>query len=281
MAMRLDLRRFLSVGLRAVLGNPRPTEPGPAELSRFFSFPDEVPAEILFNDTNRHTVAVVAGNGPSLNRTDFTRLAGLPLFVCNNAHRIPSLIALRPSHWVWADPLKMWNDDVVSAMRHADDETAFYVTRAPLESPLGIDNGRIVRVVAKRALLDASSYPIPAASLSTVSDVRSFYSVRHSPMLAIQVALLHGYKRIVLIGLEHDYALRTLGSENLYVRHAYEESLKEIEPLIRKTILHFAEETRKTWGMYASLRNLAAVHGAIIVDATPSGLLDVFPRMQL
>lgn len=276
-----SVRTLTHFARRLLEGHSWPQSDGEIELEKFSQLPPTLSAENFLNAQNRKEIAVVAGNGPSINSTNLDRLEGLPLFVCNFANRVPGLLELQPRHWVWADPMTEWPDDVLNAMSQADSRVMFYVTRAPSEGPPGIDEERIQRLRARKRLLGSAHYPLPLSSLRQIADFRSFYGVRHSPMLSVQLALHFGYKKIVLIGLEHDYAFRTLGPDNLVVTHAYEESPVEIEVLHQRTVLRFAEELRKTWGMYASLQNLALLHGATIVDATPEGRLDVFPRIDL
>lgn len=223
------------------------------------------------------SIAFVAGNGPSLTQTLQQDFPQAEWIVCNRAYRIPELMARKPAWWVWGDPMNVWREDVVQSFRAAPQDSTFVFGRAPLDLPEEARNIRHIRISASQKLLDKFHNPKSSAALSPIRDVGGFYAYRHSPMVGIQLALWLGYKTIILVGAEHDYAVRQLlGPDSVY--HAYEEDSSDRESLEQLSFLKFAHEVRLTWGMYAGLNNLADKMGAMIVDATPGGSLDVFRR---
>ena len=233
-------------------------------------------------------VAVVAGNGPSLIHTELDHLGRFDLIVCNRAYRIPELMDRRPSFWVMADPLEDWSDfgtDIERAIDASPSSTAFVLSSSQPESfrsRLG-DSREFQFIHPVHKLVDEWLNPKAAQDLAPIHELGDFYQSRHSPMLGIQVALWQKYEVIVLVGCDHDFVrgyFEDASTPERSVQHAYAENATEQERLQPMTMLQIADEVRRTWGMYAALGSLAERMGATILDATPGGMLDVYPRLR-
>lgn len=247
-------------------------------LEPFFSKPRPASLE---DGLGRRT-AIVVGNGPSLRSQSPEDLPSGTFFLCNNAHRLPEKWRLVSQDLVIGDPDPDWLPEVVLAGTAMQSGSTIYVSsKTPLEMPPSWDKARVVRTRVQHRLLDNYGYPKSKGDLGIPRDEFDLYKYRHTPMLAIQIALLQGYERIVLAGLDHDHVIRVLTSEIAHVDHAYAEAVTEQEIIPRRTYLALAEEVRATWGMYAALNNLAHLMGAEIIDATAGGQLDVFPKALL
>lgn len=248
-----------------------------SNLAPFLSFPE--PAYLDAASDRR--IAIVVGNGPSLRNQCPEDFPAGTIFVCNYAHKLPNGWHRASQHLVVGDPDPYWLPEVVDAGAAMRSGSTIYVSaKAPAKKPPSWDSVRVVRTHAKHRLLDHYGYPKSALDLAIPHDESGLYRYRHTPMLAIQIALIQGFKRIILAGLDHNHVIRQLIDDVPRVDHAYVESVAQQEVMPKQTYLALAEEIRATWGMYAALGTLAHLMGAEIIDATIAGQLDVFPKFQ-
>jgi hypothetical protein len=256
-----------------------------ANLRPFFQPPRNRTLAQVIDDPTSAPIAVVAGNGPSLLHTPLHHLSEFPLFVCNRANRIEALMRLRPRYWVWGDLLEdSLGHGLVDAFEVAPLETTFILTSpgATEQLPAAGRTREVIWARHHKRLLDDFLNPLPPDRLEPIESLGDCYKIRHAPMLGIQAALWLGYKTVILVGIDHDFALEQLtGTSKTVVRHAYDETKDDAEVLQHVTYLNFTHEVRITWGTYAALNNLATRLGARILDATPGGQIDVFDRLLL
>jgi hypothetical protein len=249
-----------------------------ASLEPFF----QQPRRVAFDDVgfSPSQTAIVVGNGPSLKANSRSDLPPGDVFVCNYAHRLPRDWVGTASALVVGDPDPVWLPDVVSAGAVMPPGATIYVShRSPACPPPEWHEKTLQHVQAKMKLLDSYENPKGVADLEPLTSTSKLYAYRHTPMLSIQLALLLGYRKIVLIGLDHDHIIEQITSSVPRVTHAYRETIGEQEVMPKDTYLKLALEIRRTWGMYAALANLATVMGAVVYDATVNGQLDVFPQI--
>ncbi len=273
-SLRSVARGYRSVKRENSLSDLRKSE---ASLAPFLNHPRCIEInEVEFSESE---TAIVVGNGPSLKANSRSDLPPGDVFVCNYAHRLPRDWAGTASALVVGDPDPVWLPDVVSAGAVMPPGATIYVShRAPACPPPEWHGKPLQHVKAKTKLLDSYENPKGVAELEPLTSTSELYSYRHTPMLSIQLALLLGYRKIVLIGLDHDHIIEQITSSIPRVTHAYPETIREQEVMPKDTYLKLASEIRRTWGMYAALANLATVMGAVVYDATVNGQLDVFPK---
>lgn len=100
------------------------------------------------------------------------------------------------------------------------------------------------------------------------------------PVMALQVALYMGFKRVYLLGCDHDWVLHLNQSAHFYeekehvlVKDGYNEWTNfDYE-------IQFAQQA-DLWRQYKIMKLIAEFYSAEIFNATPGGLLDVFPRVK-
>jgi len=98
-------------------------------------------------------------------------------------------------------------------------------------------------------------------------------------IMALYVALYLGFKKIYLLGCDHDWLLHVNKSVHFYpeknhsmVRSGYNEWFQEdLEGQFRDYIT--------LWRQYKGIREIASRNGAQIFNATKGGLLDIFPKV--
>jgi hypothetical protein len=94
--------------------------------------------------------------------------------------------------------------------------------------------------------------------------------------LAIQVALYMGFRDIGLVGFDHDW----LASRD-YMRHFYSLNRDETDKLGEFSYHDIIRFMDRMWKIYYRINLVANTHKAQIYNLTPSGFLDVFPRLSI
>lgn len=114
---------------------------------------------------------------------------------------------------------------------------------------------------------------------SGVDLTRSVPGVQSVSVMALEVALFMGFGKIVLLGCDHDWLLHHGTSAHFYredehaiaARPGYSEwSGADVESECSSYV--------RLWQQYKALLALARSRSVEIVNATPGGMLDVFPR---
>lgn len=94
--------------------------------------------------------------------------------------------------------------------------------------------------------------------------------------LAIQVALYMGFHHIGLVGFDHDW----LASRD-YMRHFYSLNRDETDKLGEFSYHEIIIFMDRMWRIYYRINAVANTHKAQIINLTPGGFLDVFPRSSI
>lgn len=245
--------------------------------TRFFHAPPEYGSHRLLPSAR---TALVVGNGPSLTQVSPSEFDVETIFLCNYAHRLNSAWVAAADNLVIDPHGEYWGEQVIQSGASMRRGANIYLSRSKdRELPPAWDHVAVKRIWTRRNLLDGYGCPKPASQLGKIESESLFYRYRHTPMLSIQVALFLGYRRIILVGLDHDHVVAQLTKKQPRVSHAYIEDAEAQEIMPKQTYLALAEEIRLTWGMYAALNNLAENYEAQILDATRGGQLDVFPKL--
>mgnify|MGYP001138921770 CR=1 FL=1 len=115
-----------------------------------------------------------------------------------------------------------------------------------------------------------------------IDATRILYPAQSVSIMALQLAIYMGFKKIYLLGLDHDWVLRF--AERLPT-HFYksEESVLEKSGLTDWEQTDWEEQFLSYWNLwqqYKKLKTFAQSKGAVIYNATAGGLLDVFERVD-
>jgi hypothetical protein len=104
--------------------------------------------------------------------------------------------------------------------------------------------------------------------------------IQTSPQIAIYLALYLGAKEIDLLGVDHDWILHIGKTKHFYdekqnaaSQTGYNEWVGDLE--------HEFLSYLNLWRIYKMIRTYAAVKKIPIINLTPGGLLDIFPRKTL
>jgi hypothetical protein len=110
--------------------------------------------------------------------------------------------------------------------------------------------------------------------------IRDGCQIRHTPHLMIQVALLLGYTRIYLFGLDHSYVRDRFNNIN-YQPHFYDEFDEIIEKtgdMTQRSLTELFLDSHLTFKVYRAQNQIANSLGVKIYDCTADGCLDMFEK---
>lgn len=248
--------------------------------------PDELSAQTLAANAalrGRHAGqhCFILGNGPSAKGLDLAVLRGKTVISVSNGYLHRDYAAIAPRYHCVPQVTygRMKSLDVVTWFRemHARlgaAELFLNETEAALVREHGLFEGRKVHYLAFResfdeiestALIDLSG-PVPR--------------VESVPVMALMIAMYLGFNRVALLGVDHDH----FRSRNY--RYAFElgvQAGKDIsvsESGVVQTPWHDEfQSLARLWRQYRVLRQIASANGITVVNATPGGELDEFPRV--
>lgn len=125
----------------------------------------------------------------------------------------------------------------------------------------------------------------PNAFADTIPDItKPIPSVQSVPILALQLALYMGFSKIILLGTEHDSFI-TGRYDHFYeptVLKGKDQSVDDDGRINKETCPLVVELAALSclWNQYVAIKCIADAYGVDIVNATPGGVLDVFPRVK-
>ena len=218
----------------------------------------------------------VLGNGPSLRDQDLSRLAGEQVFTVNSFVHHAKELDVHPSCHTLMDPFFFdENGSGIDTLRACAELPAGTQVVVPLH----------YKPIVDRYLRDPI-YVLFAGDFAgnrnadLAGPLPSLYSVTN---LALLVALYMGFDRIYLLGCEMDLLTRVVGVQPLRIResHYYAEDTTVAD--WGKLGFDYTRYAEAVLRMFEGFRFAAqaCAPGQTIFNATPGGLLDVFPRIEL
>jgi len=203
---------------------------------------------------------VVVCNGPSLRNVDMKSLKDFDCFALNRSYMAYGDWGFDPKYFVCVNELVLgqFADDIqkISAIKFLN------YSKKDLFSE---DNTNFLRLEFKDRVVDSLTFPLSTAATVT--------------FVAIQLALIMGYKRISIVGLDHSFSgpgrpNQTLKSgardENHFLANYFSGGIKWEYPDL--------ERNEKGYNM---LREYADSIGAEIFDCTEGGKSRAFRKLKL
>lgn len=237
--------------------------------------------KILLN-CHRAKRAFVIGNGPSLNTQDLSLLKNELTFVTNGFWRHSILKTWQPASLLLADPeyftrASAWAEEFMG-MRRAVTGGIFFV-------PLWAHS-----VVKSQGLL-SSDRTFYAAFYSNMARTRKFQidltkpipGCQTVPLFAITVALYMGCNPIYLLGMDHDFLVKTINMPHFYQKDDIEGKAMQYQCDAGCGLWSYDQwmvAVLDMWRGYRNLKGMAEAKGHDIYNATAGGYLDVFPRIK-
>jgi hypothetical protein len=220
----------------------------------------------------------ILGNGPSLVETDIERLRNEATFVMSGFSKHPAVKhGWQPTYFCVLDAIERHSEEehvekINSHLATLRPEALFY----PIPFRPLFDTGKLATTVkpnwVKFSPLYLTQYPDPP-SIDPTGTIPLLYN---SGQLAILLALYMGFREIILLGMDHDWLAHRSDNRHFYpkngsVDHVHLGSLP-YGTMIKGSLI--------TWEIYEHFRTVGLATGQTIINATPGGFLDVFPRVD-
>lgn len=197
---------------------------------------------------------VVIGNGPSLKQTDLERIADLPTILLNRGYllgdRLPHHISGVCAH----DP------DILGLAGRE-------ITAMSTLALIPFESRRLVGDESSVAFLQYNPH------LELASRIGLDLHHGHTAMFwGLQLALHLGWKRILIIGMDHNFVSRSAGEVD--ANHF-------VSDYVPQGVEVKAPDLQKIERSYALAQKFAQSRGLQILDCTPGGKCTVFERRRL
>lgn len=210
----------------------------------------------------------VLANGPSLNNFPLEKLAGKEVVVMNAFHLAPWKHTVKivahcfgePSNSIaWENPLESF------AATHADTYWMHISSKQRLDAPTSLADKMyyVCPLVPTRLWRKTKQVDLVGPMLGYITTAQ----------LAIMVAMYMGYKKITLLGFDHNWL-----AERHISPHFYEENdsvgKADLSGLSYYSLVNLVKQK---WEIYYKLRAVAEANGCSIINLSQPSYLDVFP----
>lgn len=230
------------------------------------------------HDGNR---CFILGNGPSLKNQKLSFLKDEIVFSVNFFMKSDLFETVHPDYHIFADPV-LFLTDSLKRMSHekllqkAIDINPDIIFFMPFEAKSNFKNEfpyiKPNYYSTKMILYDNSINKVNLAGL-----LPAFHNVL---VYAIYIAIYMGFKEINLLGADMTSFLSRVNSEdgekNMHVYGRHKELTEK-----RFNTEFYLKTFGKTMENFRYVHNYAKKNGIIIINATESGILDVFPRNSI
>jgi uncharacterized Rossmann fold enzyme len=217
---------------------------------------DRYPGELVY----------VLGNGPSLAALDRTVLRGKKVVVMNSFDRALWKHEVDIVAHCIGEPRNTtsWSREEILANIAGTNSQSYWLHFSSLGNLGGVPNGKAIHYVLpaiEPGIWGVRPFALHCSTLGYATTAQ----------LAIQVALYMGFKKVVLLGFDHDW----MASRD-YSRHFYsveKDSSDHLAELSYSQVINFMQ---RMWSVYYRIKLVAERSGATIRNATPGSYLDVF-----
>lgn len=205
----------------------------------------------------------IVGNGPSLNTKDLELIKGEDCFAANLIFKIFNQTSWRPKYYFIQDRYARIGDFLENnALEHLFVGAYFWRTR-------GVKNARALCYNHKRLEIN------DAMQFSANPD-QLVYDACTVTYVMLQLAIAMGYKRIYLLGIDHNYPITIDENDNIVVSQSEAAHFfKDDNP--NEVIANVVMMEKG----YKKAKEFAAGQGVEILNATRGGKLEVFNRIRL
>jgi len=208
----------------------------------------------------------IIGNGPSLADIDFAFIKGKKVIVMNCFEKFTWKNELEIVAHCIGEPYDSisWSEDVFcNSIMGTNSRSYWFHFTSYKKIPINTDDKKLYYVFP---ILEPGLWGRKSVSLN-----KPTLGYQTTAQLAIQVAIFMGFKKIFLIGFDHDW----LASPK-FSRHFYSNEKDDIDKLGRWRYLDIINFMQRMWRIYYTLKNSAERSGTQVINKTRGGFLDVF-----
>ncbi len=225
----------------------------------------------------------IIATGPSIKTQDLSCLSGETCIAVSNFFVHPDYVRIKPRYHCLApfhepiteDAWQQWLDDLDAKTPG----TALLLGLADYER-----NRRGGRFADRELWYVRFGGTLAGISTHGVDLTQSIPGPQSVSTMALMAAVYMGFKKIYLLGCDHDWILHINVSSHFYDEKQHALNRAGFREFTEWDEPDFAMHCRRyvaLWDEYKAVRAAARLSGAEIYNATPGGLLDVFPRARL
>jgi len=230
---------------------------------------------------NRHAGArcFILATGPSIRSQNLKLLKDEFCISVSNCFVHPDYALIKPAYHCMASyhpPIteEGWRGWMKETAARTGDSTLFFGLQDLKRNQRdGVFSGRSVYYLGGGALVD----PLIRRKVDLAKPIVGPASVT---VMAIQVALYLGFKRIYLLGCDHDWILHIGQSAHCYDEKEHALVMSGYNEWGNTDLESEFVTGASLWHQYKAIRRIANNDCVEIFNATSGGLLDVFPRVK-
>lgn len=217
---------------------------------------------LTFKDIHVGEDCFIIGNGPSLKNMNLNLLDGYNTFVLNKAHLLKDLYDFRFSYHVCVDDIIL--EQIHEIIESGRLECPSFISHLHLKSPLK-NEPHINRLYTDAAWSFYRDISLPICIGYTVTYV------------AMQIAYYMGFKRIFLIGVDHNWAI---ANEPNSINKLENNDINHFHPDYFKGQNWHSPDKDGNEASYALAKHFFHSDGRDIFDATINGKLNIFHKIS-
>jgi hypothetical protein len=223
-------------------------------------------------------VCYVIGNGPSLKKHDIKKLSGCKI-VMNSFYLHPDLHFIEPDYYIFADPegQNLKEENIIKWWKEIANHTAGLTTEFIIPVQLAGTE------IDKEILADRQKYFVFFQGPLNITTAAKFDPRKPIPHFqntlgeGLLLAMFMGYKKIVLLGADHDWLSHWNVDTHFYTGH----SKPAIGDDVKRPYHWWLNAVNTMFRQYVAIQNVAISKGVCILNCSESGVLDVFPMVPL
>lgn len=219
-----------------------------------------------YKDAHNGEICFVIGNGPSLSGDDLTILKqnNIPTFASNNVMKIFRHTNWRPTYYVCEDVLVL--KDLLDRINEQKFENIFIPINFKWYDKLEFDNAKYFY----QSFCDGKYLSDDIA--------KTIYCKGTVTTTSIQIAAYMGFKKIYLLGVDHNYRVTQDNAGNIITDNSVVDYFdKDYASTMKEKCI---PNTEATTVAYIETRDHYTPKGIEIFNATRGGKLEVFPRVN-
>lgn len=240
---------------------------------------------IKFKDLHKGERVFIIGNGPSIKKTDLTKLKNERTMVLSNFYLHPDYHIIKPDYYVmggftnccdWTENFSIKYVEEIFENSGNTQHIFNYSEKGIIEQCRQFRSKKINYMYMER--WGDFHY------FDDIDMTKKIMSAASMPIACIQIAIYMGFKEIYLVGVEHDF-LFTNEYGYFYDRKQSiigdkDESVNSINNEVQDSTGVMIDEMYFLWEQYRLVKKIAIKQHVNIYNATIGGKLDVFDRVD-
>lgn len=221
----------------------------------------------------------ILATGPSIKQQDLKFLQGEICIALSNFFVHPDYALIKPRYYCIApyhppiteEAWQSWMDELESGCGNTQ---FFFGLR---DRKRNQHNGRFVSKKLRYLNLTGAWRPLLKKGIDLAQPVPSPQSVS---IMALLISIYMGFEEIYLLGCDHDWILHLNESSHFYNEKKHALNQKGYNEWFGNDLEYYCQSYVNLWRAYKRVYAIAQDNSIKIYNATPGGLLDIFPRVN-